>query len=146
MIPYATVEGYKQVDALLRHRYVWSDEARCWFGGEDDVCAEGMDESLLRDWSEKVHGGWSAGKEVPVALPVVDDVKEEEEEEAAEGPVDQGVIEESIEVVEVHRSVKPGKTKPKGSGKGKRKSDVAEAGMAETPPPKKGKAGAKSRK
>lgn len=63
MIPYATPEGYKQIEALLQQRYCWSAEANCWFGGEADAWAEGMDE--IDGWAEAVNGGWWEGKPLP---------------------------------------------------------------------------------
>ena len=97
MIPYSSVEEYKEIQALLKHRYMWSEEASAWFGGEEDESAEGAQE--ISGWRDALHGGWMGGKEVS-------------------DEVDENVVEEDelprVEVEETGR-------------KGKRKGDVAEA-------------------
>ena len=63
MIPYATTEAYREIQALQQNRYIWSAETGCWMGGEEDVFAEGIEE--VEGWREAVHGGWMAGLEMP---------------------------------------------------------------------------------
>ena len=61
-IPYATIEGYRQIEALLANRYVWSEFAGCWLGGEEDLCADGAEE--VEGWKEAVSGGWIGGRQI----------------------------------------------------------------------------------
>ncbi|ORX40261.1 YL1 nuclear protein-domain-containing protein [Kockovaella imperatae] len=61
-IPYCSIEEYKQIQALLDHRYVWSEDLGIWLGGEEDVPADGAAE--IPGWREAVHGGWLGGKEI----------------------------------------------------------------------------------
>lgn len=61
MIPYATLDGYRQIEALIANRYVWS-ESGFWLGGEEDVFAEGVQE--VEGWNEAVGGGWLGGRRV----------------------------------------------------------------------------------
>ncbi|KAK6908383.1 hypothetical protein I203_102384 [Kwoniella mangroviensis CBS 8507] len=61
-IPYATKEGYNQIEALLAERYKY-DVGGWWVGGEEDVCADGMEG--VEGWWEAVNGGWLGGREIP---------------------------------------------------------------------------------
>lgn len=107
MIPYATVEGYKLIEAMLRERYVWS-ESGFWLGGEEDAAADGIEG--VKGWAEAVHGGWMGGFEIPRS--------EEQEEQVAE-----------VEEVEMDKAEEPEPSpvseKKRVSGKkGKRKSEA----------------------
>jgi len=62
MIPYADVSGYKEIEALLQNRYVWS-EGGFWLGGEEDVGAPEAEE--IEGWREAMHGGWMGGFSIP---------------------------------------------------------------------------------
>jgi len=64
MIPYATLEGYRQIEALLADRYVWNEGGGCWVGGEEDVPAAGIEE--VEGWRESVNGGWLCGEQFGV--------------------------------------------------------------------------------
>lgn len=102
MIPYADVRGYREIEALLRNRYVWS-EGGFWVGGEEDVAAEGAEE--IEGWRDAVHGGWMAGLAIPP------DEEEEDPDVADE--------EEPAEVAEVEpeAAVRPAKKGKKRGGK-----------------------------
>ena len=92
MIPYADVSGYREIEALLRNRYTWS-EGGFWVGGEEDVAAEGVEE--LEGWNEAVHGGWMAG--LPIPQPELEPEPEPEVE----------VVEEEAEIEEVEVEHEP---------------------------------------
>ena len=62
MIPYATLEGYRQIEALIANRYIWSQSGGCWMGGEEDLAAEGVEE--VEGWREAIGGGWLGGQQV----------------------------------------------------------------------------------
>jgi len=62
MIPYATIEGHREIEALIANRYVWSQGGGCWLGGEEDVGAEGVEEVVC--WREAVNGGWIGESQV----------------------------------------------------------------------------------
>jgi hypothetical protein len=116
MIPYADVSGYREIEALLRNRYTWS-EAGFWVGGEEDVSADGVGD--VEGWNEAVNGGWMAGFPIPEPEHEAEVVDEEADAEAE----DTGVVHEAEEVV---KPVKRGRkraseaaSKPKAS-KGKK--------------------------
>lgn len=96
-IGYATVEGYKMIEELLRHEYVWSDAG--WVGRED----EWLDE--VGEWEDAVNGGWRCGERIEQAQESEEDVEMVEE-------VDEEVV--VTEVPAVQR-MKPG-PKPKNKG------------------------------
>lgn len=108
-IPYSSVAEFKQIQALLTHRYVWSEELGCWLGGEEDVPAHGVAD--IPGWREAVHGGWFGGKEI--AQPTVPEI-----EEAAPAPAE--AVDEAMDVDE------PAMELPTSKKKGKRKSTVPE--------------------
>jgi hypothetical protein len=58
MIPYADVGGYKEIEALLQNRYLWS-EGGFWLGGEEDLGAPEAEE--IEGWKEACLGGWMGG-------------------------------------------------------------------------------------
>ncbi|WWC62383.1 uncharacterized protein I303_104979 [Kwoniella dejecticola CBS 10117] len=91
MIPYATSEGYKHIEGLLRQRYKY-DEGGWWLGGEEDMHAEGMEG--VEGWWEATNGGWLAGKRIPEPEPQSEEeiVQEEEKvEEVEEEPLEEVV-------------------------------------------------------
>ncbi|WVW84457.1 hypothetical protein I302_106491 [Kwoniella bestiolae CBS 10118] len=91
-IPYATAEGYKQIEALLAERYTF-DTGGWWVGGEEDVHAEGMEG--VEGWWEAVNGGWLGGKEIP---------EEEVPAEQEEGDVAlEEVVEQQMDVTKGKR-------------------------------------------
>ncbi|WVR06196.1 hypothetical protein IAU60_003226 [Kwoniella sp. DSM 27419] len=112
MIPYATVEGYKTIEAMLANRYMY-DEGGWWAGGEEDDHAEGMEG--IDGWWEAIHGGWLGGKEIPVEQVVAPAEVEEE-------VMEEEVMEEEVEVV-----------------KGKRKRGKASASATPVPSSKRSK-------
>lgn len=61
-IPYASAAAYKQIEAVLAQRYIWSADASCWLGGEEDVFAEGLED--VPEWRDAMHGGWMGGRAV----------------------------------------------------------------------------------
>lgn len=67
LIPYANIEGYRQIEALLNHRYLWDADASVWLGGEQDVGAEGVE--AVQGWREAMHGGWIGGKDAISLMP-----------------------------------------------------------------------------
>jgi len=92
MIPYADVSGYKEIEALLRNRYAWS-EGGFWLGGEEDLGAPEAEE--IEGWREAMHGGWLGGFSIPpeeVGVEAVEEVAEPAKKgrkrgsEAAGGP------------------------------------------------------------
>jgi hypothetical protein len=62
MIPYADVSGYKEIEALLQNRYIWS-EGGFWVGGEEDVGAP--EAEVIEGWREAMNGGWLGGFSIP---------------------------------------------------------------------------------
>ncbi len=62
MIPYATLDGYRQIEALIANRYVWSESGGCWLGGEEDACADGIAD--LEGWNEAVNADWIGGRRI----------------------------------------------------------------------------------
>lgn len=78
MIPYADISGYKEIEALLQNRYIWS-EGGFWAGGEEDMGAPEVEE--IEGWKEACHGGWMGGfpipePEAPDGIEVVEEVAE----------------------------------------------------------------------
>jgi vacuolar protein sorting-associated protein 72 len=128
--PYATVEGYKQIQALLQHRYVWDEDSSVWYGGEEDLWADGV--GNVEGWAQAVHGGWMGGKEIEQPEEAVEEESMEvenqpEAEEEAEAEVEEeaapakskGKKRKAAEGVEAPAAKKAkGKTKA-GKGKGK---------------------------
>jgi len=41
---------------------MWSESASIWYGGEEDVAAEGVE--AVAGWEEAVNGGWVGGREL----------------------------------------------------------------------------------
>ena len=70
LVPYNSIEAYKQIDALLANRYFWNAENSVWYGGEDDTCADGVEQ--VKGWKEAVNGGWLGSKSVEVATDPLD--------------------------------------------------------------------------
>jgi len=125
--PYATVEGYKQIQALLQHRYMWDEDTSVWYGGEEDTWADGVEN--LEGWAEAVHGGWMGGKEI-------DQPEEAIEEEAkVENDAEEG-MEPEVEA-DVEEEAAPAQSKGK-----KRKA----AGGVDAPAAKKAKGKTKAGK
>ena len=122
-IPYSSVAEFRHIQALLAHRYVWSEELGCWLGGEEDVPADGAAD--IPGWREAVHGGWFGAKEIPAPLPPDEVVSEQAE-----------VVDEAMEVDE-----KPAvEVLPSSKKKGKRKSVAPDSSSpAKGKPSKKGK-------
>lgn len=91
MIPYADARGYKEIEAMLRNRYIWS-EGGFWVGGEEDVSARGVGE--IEGWAEAVHGGWMGGFAIPQREAEEEAVVAVEEDETMEAiePEDEVVI------------------------------------------------------
>jgi vacuolar protein sorting-associated protein 72 len=95
MIPYADVRGYKEIEAMLQNRYVWS-EGGFWVGGEEDLSADGVEE--VEGWREAIHGGWMGGfaippeeeEEEPIVIAEEEVVVEEQEPEVVVEPVKKG--------------------------------------------------------
>jgi vacuolar protein sorting-associated protein 72 len=135
MIPYATRQGYREIEALLANRYVWNEEGGCWMGGEEDVMTEGMDE--VEGWREAVMGGWLAGEQL------VEEVQEEEElaEEPLPEPEPEPQPEPEPEIVEEVQVIPTSKSKKrkapaaekstKSAGKGKKRKPSAPAAAEE---------------
>jgi len=86
MIPYADVSGYKEIEALLHNRYVWS-EGGFWAGGEEDMGATEAEE--VEGWREACHGGWMGGFPVDLGVEEEGGMVLEEEVVVAE-PVKKG--------------------------------------------------------
>ena len=86
MIPYADVSGYKEIEALLQNRYVWS-EGGFWAGGEEDMGATEAEE--VEGWREACHGGWIGGSPVDLGGEEEGGMVMAEEEVVAE-PVKKG--------------------------------------------------------
>lgn len=82
MIPYADVSGYKEIEALLQNRYVWS-EGGFWLGGEEDVGAPEAEE--IEGWRKAMHGGWMGGFSIPPAEVEEMEIVEEVAEPAKKG-------------------------------------------------------------
>ncbi|EIW73587.1 hypothetical protein TREMEDRAFT_59761 [Tremella mesenterica DSM 1558] len=89
-IPYANVSAYKEIEALLAHRYIWDTAAGCWMGGEEDVFAEGVED--VEGWKEALHGGWIAGRKLPERTAVGEEVPEERGEVLGEGIHESGQV------------------------------------------------------
>lgn len=124
--PYATVEGYKQIQALLQHRYMWDEDTSVWYGGEEDMWADGVEN--VEGWAEAVHGGWMGGKEIDQPEAAI-------EEEVMEADND-AEIEMEAEA-DVEEEAAPASSKGK-----KRKA----AGSVDAPAAKKAKAKTKAGK
>ncbi|WVQ72923.1 hypothetical protein IAR50_002485 [Cryptococcus sp. DSM 104548] len=60
--PYANAQGYAAIQDLLAERYVWNAEGMCWMGGEEEQCADGMEE--VEGWAEAVGLGWRGGEQL----------------------------------------------------------------------------------
>jgi vacuolar protein sorting-associated protein 72 len=93
------VQEYKQIEALLRHRYMWNEEASAWYGGEADLGAEGVEE--VEGWAEAVHGGWYEGQEIVREVAEVEPTPEvvpEPELEATPEPKKRGPKRKSMAV------------------------------------------------
>ncbi|WWC88868.1 uncharacterized protein L201_003783 [Kwoniella dendrophila CBS 6074] len=114
MIPYATKEGFQQIEALLHERYKY-DAGGWWIGGEEDIHAEGMEG--VEGWWEAVNGGWLGGNEIP---------PEPEPEEVVQEEL---IVTEDIEPVEEAEVII----------KGKRKIGRESASATPVPIPKKAK-------
>lgn len=112
MIPYADVRGYREIEAMLQNRYLWS-EGGFWLGGEEDLAAPEAEE--IEGWREAVHGGWMAGFPIPTP-------DQEEQEEAPE-------VEEKTEEIEVEEEPQPElkQTKARSKAKGKKRKAGASA-------------------
>jgi hypothetical protein len=133
MIPYSNPQGYREIEALLANRYVWSDEGGCWMGGEEDVMAEGVDE--VEGWREAVMGGWLAGEQL------VEEVQEEEEVAEEPLPEPEPQPEPEPEVVEEIQAIPASKSKKrkapaaekstKSAGKGKKRKPSMPAAAEE---------------
>ncbi|WRT67603.1 uncharacterized protein IL334_004575 [Kwoniella shivajii] len=87
MIPYATAEGYKHIQALLQERYKY-DDGGWWLGGEEDVRADGMEG--VEGWWEATNGGWMDGKEIPEPVEKMEQMPAEVMEEIE--PVEEVVL------------------------------------------------------
>ena len=87
MIPYADVSGYKEIEALLQNRYVWS-EGGFWAGGEEDMGATEAEE--VEGWREACHGGWMGGFPVDLGGEEEDGGRVMAEEEVVAEPVKKG--------------------------------------------------------
>ena len=124
--PYATVEGYKQIQALLQHRYMWDEDTSVWYGGGEDMWADGVEN--VEGWAEAVHGGWMGGKEIDQSEAAI-------EEEVMEADND-AEIEMEAEA-DVEEEAAPASSKGK-----KRKA----AGSVDAPAAKKAKAKTKAGK
>jgi hypothetical protein len=83
MIPYADVGGYKEIEALLQNRYIWS-EGGFWLGGEEDLGAPEAEE--IEGWREAMNGGWMGG----FSIPPEEGVEEMEVVEEVAEPVKKG--------------------------------------------------------
>lgn len=79
MIPYADVSGYKEIEALLQNRYIWS-EGGFWLGSEEDLGAP--EAEAIEGWREACHGGWMGG--FPFDVGVADEVGESVVDEVVE--------------------------------------------------------------
>ncbi|OWZ68802.1 hypothetical protein AYX14_05382 [Cryptococcus neoformans] len=87
-IPFATKEGYGEIEALLRNRYEWVEPGGWWGAGEGDVWADGMGGVRGLEVGPGI-GGWYAGERLGGEVEEGDgdgdgdgegDVKQEEEE------------------------------------------------------------------
>lgn len=93
LIPFATKDGYQEIEALLLNRYEWVEEGGWWGAGEGDVWADGMEAVPGLDRGVGI-GGWYAGERL--GLPGPQHVKEEEEVGEAEAEAEIGIgIEET---------------------------------------------------
>ena len=128
--PYATVEGYKQIQALLQHRYMWDEDTSVWYGGEEDMWADGVEN--VEGWAEAVHGGWMGGKEIDQPEAAI-----EEEVMEADNDVETEMEAEAEADVEEEEEAAPAPSKGK-----KRKA----AGSVDAPATKKAKAKTKAGK
>nr|KIR86166.1 hypothetical protein I308_03701 [Cryptococcus tetragattii IND107] len=88
LIPFATKDGYQEIEALLLNRYEWVEEGGWWGAGEGDVWADGMEAVPGLDRRVGI-GGWYAGERL--GLPGPQHVKEEEAEEEAEAEAEIGI-------------------------------------------------------
>lgn len=88
LIPFATKDGYQEIEALLLNRYEWVEEGGWWGAGEGDVWADGMEAVPGLDRGVGI-GGWYAGERL--GLPGPQHVKEEEAEEEAEAEAEIGI-------------------------------------------------------
>ncbi|KIR40911.1 hypothetical protein I307_05325 [Cryptococcus deuterogattii 99/473] len=78
LIPFATKDGYQEIEALLLNRYEWVEEGGWWGAGEGDVWADGMEAVAGLDSRGAGIGGWYAGERL--GPPESQQVKEEEME------------------------------------------------------------------
>ena len=118
MIPYATLAEFKQIEALLANRYVWSTGGGCWLGGEEDVCADGMEG--IEGWKEAVHGGWLGGHRLSALEKTTDMFVDESGIQGMPAKRRKSSISVSnVDEDHVSRLTKP---YTRGKGKGKRKS------------------------
>lgn len=133
MIPYSNPQGYREIEALLANRYVWSEEGGCWMGGEEDVMAEGMDE--VEGWRDAVMGGWLAGDQLVEEVPEEEELAEEPLPEPEPQPEPEPEVVEEILVIPTSKSKKrkaPAAEKStKSAGKGKKRKPSVPAAAEE---------------
>lgn len=85
---------------------MWNEEASLWFGGEQDIHADGVEE--VAGWHEAIHGGWIGGEDLA-----------QQEVEAEEDDAELGQKRAIDEVDEVEQGVSVKRTK---SRRGRRKA------------------------
>ena len=62
LVPYATAQAYKTLEAITQEQYFWSSELGAWMGEEEGEHAAGV--YAVKGWEEAVGGGWKGGKRV----------------------------------------------------------------------------------
>jgi hypothetical protein len=83
MIPYANAEGYRAIETMLKHGFVWDSDLGAYLGAENERGADGVDS--VPGWNEAVHGGWEKGVKRKVEQVEVSEIVPEPEVKPVKG-------------------------------------------------------------
>lgn len=77
LIPYANAQGYRAIEMMVKHGFVWDSELGAYLGAEREQHAAGIE--VVQGWQEAVDGGWHLGQRIakpePIPEPVIEPKK-----------------------------------------------------------------------